>query len=136
MKDVVGLTSIVQAKHGRFYKTTYIVQYFNFCTTYSLLSLSYHLLTVISLVIIFLANYKQVSASKAINVIEHNDCLLSLGIEILQSINIKIRPVRPLIMIDFTTKITTTFHLLPQYFYFYFVTFLFLKSTFCEDEWK
>ena len=37
MKDVVGLTSMVQAaKHGRFYKTTYIVQYFNFCTTYSL----------------------------------------------------------------------------------------------------
>ena len=78
MKDVVGLTSIVQAKHGRFYKTTYIVQYFNFCTTYSLLSLSYHLLTVISLVIIFLANYKQVSASKAINVIEHNDCFYYL----------------------------------------------------------
>lgn len=77
MKDVVGLTSIVQAKHGRSYKTTYIVQYFNFCTTYSLLSLSYHLLTVISIVIIFFANYNQVSASKAINVIKHNDCLLS-----------------------------------------------------------
>ena len=83
MKDVVGLTSIVQAKHGRFLQNYLHCSVFQFLhNLFSPLSLSYHLLTVISLVTIFLANYKQVSASKAINVIEHNDCLLSLSIKV------------------------------------------------------
>ena len=38
MKDVVGLTSVVQSKHGRFTKLLYIFQYFNLCTFSSITS--------------------------------------------------------------------------------------------------
>ena len=113
---------------------------FQFCTTHSLLSLSYHLLTVISIVIIFLATCKQVSALKAINVIEHNDCLLSY-----LTINIQIRsvrlgnppatfppPQRPLIWLITTS--TTTFYLNTSIFIkfrklFSFQIYFFLKMS-------
>ena len=130
MKDVVGLTSIVQAKHGRSLQNYLHCSVFQFCTIYSLLSLSYHLLTVISLVINLLANYKQVSASKAINVIEHNDCLLSPSYhttkyqytdQILVTSSPS-SPPPPNNMIDFTTKITTTFY--PSILLFLFRIFL------------
>ena len=79
MKDVVGLTSIVQAKHGRFLQNYLHCSVFQFLhNLFSPLSLSLLSSFNCYIVIIFLAKYQQVSASKAINVIEHNDCFFSI----------------------------------------------------------
>ena len=85
-------------------------------TILSSISFSYHLLTVITILIIALANYQQVSAASiALNVFEHNDCFTIISLP------------------HCHYQVSTTSYLNTS---ISFSSTFFFKSSFCQDEWK